>query len=105
LLNGTYRTPNPNLRRGFSHHEVVHLTLADGEIARGLLSIPQSTQKPLLVGLHGGTYDAEYFDASPEYFITRVTDPLVIPVIALNRPGYGIGMSLNSKPIRGNIYH
>jgi pimeloyl-ACP methyl ester carboxylesterase len=59
------------------------------------LSISRSIQKPSIVSLHGGTYDAEYFDASSEYSITRVTDPLGIPVIALSRPGYGTGMTLD----------
>jgi hypothetical protein len=42
LLNGTYKTPKPNLMWGSHIMKSFNLTLADGEIATGLLSIPQS---------------------------------------------------------------
>ncbi|KAJ5305710.1 hypothetical protein N7508_004725 [Penicillium antarcticum] len=73
------------------------LTLSNGEIATGRLSIPQSTQKPLLVCLHGGTHDAEYFDAPPS---TPSPGSLIhggFQLFALNRPGYGTGMPLDPQ--------
>lgn len=61
-------------------------------VITGRVSIPrpQAPTKfvPLIVCLHGGGADATYFDASPEYSIAAVSDPLGIPVIAINRPNY-----------------
>ncbi|KAJ5092600.1 hypothetical protein NUU61_007470 [Penicillium alfredii] len=68
------------------------INLSDGATITGLLSLPpidaQARFVPLVVCLHGGSYDAEYFDATPESSIARVSDALHIPVIAINRPGY-----------------
>ncbi|KAJ5612132.1 hypothetical protein N7510_005326 [Penicillium lagena] len=59
----------------------------------GRFSVPKNRSSskfvPLLVCIHGGGYDSEYFDASPEYSITAVTKALGIPVVAIDRPGYG----------------
>lgn len=64
----------------------------DQGIITGRVSVPkhQPPNKfvPLVVCIHGGGADATYFDASPEYSITAVSDPLGIPVITFNRPNY-----------------
>ena len=69
------------------------LDLDGGGSVSGRLSIPPNTSDnrylPLLVCLHGGSYDSEYFDASPEYSISRISNALGIPVVAIDRPGYG----------------
>ena len=44
---------------------------------------------PLIVCIHGGTFDSSYFDSTPELSIERVTSLLNIPVVAVDRPGYG----------------
>ncbi|KAF2648662.1 hypothetical protein K491DRAFT_558366, partial [Lophiostoma macrostomum CBS 122681] len=53
----------------------------------GKISAP-SAHRPLLVLLHGGSYDARYYDASPEHSIEPLATILGIPVISLNRQGY-----------------
>ena len=38
--------------------------------------------------LHGGSYDAEYFDCDADHSIATVAGALEIPVISVTRPGY-----------------
>ncbi|KAJ5090268.1 hypothetical protein N7532_008952 [Penicillium argentinense] len=52
------------------------------------LNPPASQFLPLRVCVHGGSYDSEYWDAG-SYFITQISDALHIPVVAIDRPGYG----------------
>ncbi|KAJ5101126.1 hypothetical protein N7456_007178 [Penicillium angulare] len=67
--------------------------LDDGRRVSGRVSLPPAAPGkgfcPLLVCLHGGSYDSEYFDATPEYSITQISDALGIPVVSIDRPGYG----------------
>ncbi|KAI9728665.1 MAG: hypothetical protein M1828_002771 [Chrysothrix sp. TS-e1954] len=44
---------------------------------------------PLLVCVHGGSFDARYFDATPELSVERVTSLFDIPVVSIDRPSYG----------------
>ncbi|KAJ5171884.1 hypothetical protein N7492_004477 [Penicillium capsulatum] len=78
------------------------LQLPQGVIT-GRISIPQprapNKYVPLIVCLHGGGADATYFDASPEYSIAAVSDPLGIPVIAINRPSYAESSRHPALPI------
>lgn len=75
--------------------QVFKLHLDDGGVLTGRLSLPPKQLAtpftPLVVCLHGGTYDSEYFDASPEYSIGQISGALQISVIAIDRPGYGEG--------------
>ena len=43
---------------------------------------------PLVIALHGGTYTSAYFDV-PGYSLLDRASGLGIPVIAVDRPGYG----------------
>ena len=82
------------------------LALPDNGTVEGRASIPKTesnkTRKfvPLIVCLHGGSYDAKYFDANEDYSIATVANFLNIPVISINRPGYG-GSTLPPKPTAG----
>jgi len=69
------------------------LKLSDSGTLAGRLSIPSKTPQtpkhlPLIVCVHGGSYDAEYFDFDSKYSITVVSEALKIPVIAISRPSY-----------------
>ncbi|KAK5465532.1 hypothetical protein LTS15_002095 [Exophiala xenobiotica] len=69
------------------------LNLDDGGRTTGLVYLPPQrggTQEfvPLIVCLHGGSYDAEYFDCDPEHSIASVASALKIPVVSITRPGY-----------------
>ncbi|KAJ5110191.1 hypothetical protein N7532_002836 [Penicillium argentinense] len=66
--------------------------LENGGILTGRFTLPTeqaSTPIPLLVCLHGGSYDSEYFDASESLSISRISKQFRAPVIAIDRPGYG----------------
>ena len=45
--------------------------------------------RPLVVAVHGGTYTSSYFDADESHSVVRISKALGIPVIAIDRPGYG----------------
>ncbi|KAJ5263233.1 hypothetical protein N7478_010838 [Penicillium angulare] len=73
--------------------KIFSLQLDDGGRVSGRVSLPPAApgkgHRPLLVCFHGGSYDSEYFDATPEYSITQISDALGIPVVSIDRPGYG----------------
>ena len=45
--------------------------------------------RPLVVGLHGGCYDHQYFDALPKYSASVASHAFGIPFITIDRPSYG----------------
>jgi len=49
---------------------------------------PQGSEAPLLVAIHGGTYTSAYFDV-PGYSLLDAAATAGLPIIALDRPGYG----------------
>lgn len=65
---------------------------ADGHKITALVAEPaESTGKPLIATLHGGTYTAQYYDVagSPEGSFLDVAVAHGYPVVAFDRPGYG----------------
>lgn len=44
---------------------------------------------PLIVCIHGASYDSEYFDIDSQHSIFTLGETLQIPVVAIDRPGYG----------------
>jgi pimeloyl-ACP methyl ester carboxylesterase len=55
---------------------------------RPVSSTPVAADYPLVVALHGGTYTSAYFDV-PGYSLLARAESLGIPVVAIDRPGYG----------------
>ncbi|MEU2288022.1 alpha/beta hydrolase [Streptomyces sp. NPDC013178] len=49
---------------------------------------PASSDIPLVIAIHGGGYTSEYFDI-PGYSLLDRASRLQIPIIAIDRPGYG----------------
>lgn len=73
--------------------EAFKLTLGDNTVLSGILNIPiQQLSRPkycpLVVGLHGGSYTSQYFDATPSYTASLTSNSLSIPFVAIDRPGY-----------------
>jgi hypothetical protein len=70
------------------------LPLSNGAIVTGIRNIPpRSTTnpkyRPLIVGLHGGTYDCHYFDADPKYTASTLSNIFGVPFVSIDRPCYG----------------
>ena len=50
--------------------------------------LSSSAAKYLLVGVPGGSYTTDYFDADDNHSVRPISEALGIPVIGINRPGY-----------------
>lgn len=48
-----------------------------------------SSPMPLIVCIHGASYDSKYFDIDFQHSIFTLGETLQIPVVAFDRPGYG----------------
>lgn len=48
---------------------------------------------PLIISIHGGTYTSDYFDV-PGYSLLEHAVALGMPIIAIDRPGYGLSTAL-----------
>ncbi|KAK0642212.1 hypothetical protein B0T16DRAFT_381439 [Cercophora newfieldiana] len=69
------------------------LTLANGATLTGLSNLPPasasaSKHRPLVVGLHGASYGATYFDVDAKHTALLTSNALSVPFVAVNRPGY-----------------
>lgn len=60
--------------------------------------------RPLIVGLHGSTYDCQYFDANAEHSASITSSALGIPFVAIDRPGFGGTTSLPSTPAISSFF-
>lgn len=60
-------------------------------VLSGLATASPHEGRPLVVALHGGSYDAGYFDetAAPGHSLLSTFDGMGFRVVALDRPGYG----------------
>jgi pimeloyl-ACP methyl ester carboxylesterase len=55
---------------------------------RGVDESAGGKDRPLIIAIHGGTYSSAYFDV-PGYSLIDHATALDLPIIALDRPGYG----------------
>lgn len=73
--------------------QIFELTLPDGTVVSGRHSFPPEPKArdylPLVVCIAGGSYDAGYFDVDANHSISSVSSCFGVPVISLDRPGYG----------------
>jgi pimeloyl-ACP methyl ester carboxylesterase len=74
--------------------EAFKITLPNGGVVSGLYHFPSIDSlslpiRPLVVCVPGGSYGAEYFDVSGAQSVLNLSKSLKIPVIAIDRPGYG----------------
>jgi pimeloyl-ACP methyl ester carboxylesterase len=56
--------------------------------SRLLAGPPAAADVPLVIALHGGTYTSTYFDI-PGYSLLDRAAALGVPIVAIDRPGYG----------------
>ncbi|KAJ5359039.1 Alpha/Beta hydrolase protein [Penicillium cataractarum] len=74
--------------------EPFKLSLPNGGILSGRYTFPPRDSKsvqtrPLIVCIPGGSYDSQYFDVQGAQSVFNLSSCLKIPVIAIDRPGYG----------------
>jgi len=70
------------------------LTLPNEATLAGRHNIPSPStsspkHRPLVVGLHGGTYTSEHFDVDAKHTASLTSNALGIPFVAIDRPCYG----------------
>ena len=70
------------------------LELSNGATLAGIHALlPRSAsspnRRPLVVGLHGSTYDCHYFDADASHTAYITSSAFGVPFISIDRPGYG----------------
>lgn len=85
--------------------QTLSLKLADGTVVTGRSFLKQdphvtlsSPAIPLLVLVHGGSVNCDSFDIDEKHTVRQFSEILGIPVISLNRPGYGGTAPLASSP-------
>lgn len=69
-------------------------TFGDNGTVTGALFVPPSpasplTYRPLIIGMHGGCYDHQYFDATPKYSASVASAAFGVPFVSIDRPSYG----------------
>jgi hypothetical protein len=69
-------------------------TLSNNGTVAGVHSIPSSSAspvdyRPLIVGLHGGCYDHQYFDATHKFSASLASIAFGVPFVSIDRPSYG----------------
>lgn len=82
--------------------------LPNDAVLTGLHNIPARSSnagehRPLVILLHGGTYDSQYFDVDAKYGASFISNALGIPCVAPNRPGYQDSTSLYPIPSDSNF--
>ncbi|KAK3376152.1 Alpha/Beta hydrolase protein [Lasiosphaeria ovina] len=83
------------------------LPLANGGTVSGLVNLveagPATSQyRPLMVGLHGGSYSGEYFDVDDKHTAALASTGLGVPFVAIDRPGYGDSTPFSPIPKRSS---
>ncbi|KAI4202593.1 MAG: hypothetical protein LQ346_001953 [Caloplaca aetnensis] len=72
--------------------DVFSVQLSDEAVVTGLhspfLASSRPKHSPLVVAIHGGSYSAHYYVATPSNSVLPISNSLLVPCIAINRPGY-----------------
>ena len=85
-----------------------HLKLSSDAVVAGIHSIPPPSaspvaRRPLIVALHGGGYDCQYFDATPTHTATISSTAFGVTFISIDRPCYGRTSSFLPVPERSDF--
>ncbi|KAF3398274.1 hypothetical protein F1880_005604 [Penicillium rolfsii] len=85
------------------------LILSDNGTVAGVHSIPPPSSsvdnRPLIVGLHGGCYDSQYFDATPKHSASLASAAFGVPFVSIDRPSYGGTSSILPIPEGSDFNH
>ena len=84
-------------------------TLSNNGTVAGIHSIPppsrsQINHRPLIVALHGGCYDKQYFDSAPKYSASLASEAFGVPFVSIDRPSYGGTSSILPIPEGTDFY-
>ncbi|EED19178.1 conserved hypothetical protein [Talaromyces stipitatus ATCC 10500] len=60
------------------------------------------TARPLIVCVHGASYDSEYFDANADYSWSVLANAFNVPIVAIDRPDYGGSTEVPNQNDPGN---
>ncbi|GKZ78407.1 hypothetical protein AnigIFM56816_001965 [Aspergillus niger] len=83
------------------------LPLPNNATVAGIHSIPDPNtslrRRPLIVALHGGTYDCHYFDGTPDCSASRASIAFGVPFVSIDRPCVGGTSSFLPVPEGSNF--
>uniref|UniRef100_A0A093V9W6 2-succinyl-6-hydroxy-2, 4-cyclohexadiene-1-carboxylate synthase n=1 Tax=Talaromyces marneffei PM1 TaxID=1077442 RepID=A0A093V9W6_TALMA len=89
--------------------ETFSFEIANGQRIAGrhfLSRMDRSTSKtiprPLIVCIHGASYDSEYFDPNADYSWSALANAFDIPIVSIDRPGYGGCTELPDQNVVGD---
>ena len=74
--------------------EPFKVSLSNNAVVTGLAYLPSRQEPsspfavPLILAIHGGTYNASYFFADDQHSALPLASALQLPFLAINRPGY-----------------
>lgn len=84
-------TRNDTGRQASQSMEPFSLQVSNNAVITGLrtpaAAKPPPKDTPLIVALHGGSYSADYYNATPVNSASPYSTFLGVPFIAINRPG------------------
>ena len=76
--------------------ESFKLSLSNGGVVTGIYNLPPPAvvahpvrYRPLVIGLHGGTYYSQYFDADAKHTASISSNAYGVPFVSIDRPCYG----------------
>lgn len=83
--------------------------LSNGGTVTGVHSIPPLSasnvdHRPLIVALHGGCYDSQYFASIPKLSAALASEAFGVPFVSIDRPSYGGTSSILPLPEGSDFY-
>lgn len=88
--------------------ETFSIDVANDQRITGRHCLPQvdglkseKTARPLLICIHGASYNSEYFDANADYSWSILANTLNIPIVSIDRPGYGGSTEVPDQNVLG----
>jgi pimeloyl-ACP methyl ester carboxylesterase len=77
-----------NARNNKTHQDYIVHGLGIPLSAQGRMPEAENHHRPLIIAIHGGTYSSNYFDIEGYSLLDRA-QAQCLPIIAIDRPGYG----------------
>lgn len=88
--------------------EAFSIDVANGQRITGRHCLPKvdrstsdKSARPLIICIHGGSYNSEYFDANADYSWSKLANTCDIPIVSIDRPGYGGSTELPDQHVLG----